>query len=87
MMVGLGVAVVLWTPWPASAQALQPGPLSAIPRVVEDAIRAGETPGAVVLVGSQGQVAFSRAIGRTANGPKSRLPATDTLYDIASLTR
>jgi uncharacterized protein YbbC (DUF1343 family)/CubicO group peptidase (beta-lactamase class C family) len=87
MMVGLGVAAVLCTPWPASAQALQPGPLSEIPRVVEDAIRAGETPGAVVLVGSQGQVVFSRAFGRTANGPKSRLPATDTLYDIASLTK
>jgi len=87
MMLGLGVAAALLTPAPASAQALQPGPLSEIPRVVEDAIRAGQTPGAVVLVGSQGQVVFSRAFGRTANGPKLRPPAADTLYDIASLTK
>ena len=87
MVLGLGVAAALLTPAPASAQALQPGPLSEIPRVVEDAIRAGQTPGAVVLVGSQGQVVFSRAFGRTANGPKPRPPAADTLYDIASLTK
>ena len=87
MMVGLGVAAALLTPAPASAQALQPGPLSEIPRVVEDAIRAGQTPGAVVLVGNQGQVVFSRAFGRTANGPQPQPPAMDTLYDIASLTK
>ena len=56
-------------------------------RVVEEAIRAGQTPGAVVVVGNQGQVVFSSAFGRTGSGPKSRPPAADTLYDIASLTK
>jgi uncharacterized protein YbbC (DUF1343 family)/CubicO group peptidase (beta-lactamase class C family) len=87
MMVGLGVAAALLTPAPASAQSLQADPLSEIPRVVEDAIRDGQTPGAVVMVGHQGQVVFNRAFGRTASGPKARPPATDTLYDIASLTK
>lgn len=87
MMVGLGVAAALLAPAPAPAQALLPGPLSEIPQVVEEAIRAGQTPGAVVVVGNQGQVVFSRAFGRTGSGPKSRPPAADTLYDIASLTK
>ena len=87
MMVGLGAAAALLTSAPAPAQAMLPGPLSEIPQVVEDAIRAGQTPGAVVVVGSQGQVVFSRGFGRTGSGPKSRPPTADTLYDIASLTK
>jgi uncharacterized protein YbbC (DUF1343 family)/CubicO group peptidase (beta-lactamase class C family) len=82
-----GLAATLFSLSPAMAQTLQAGPLEAIPQVVEDAVRDGQTPGAVVLIGTRGQVVFRRGFGRTDHGPKSRPTSPDTLYDIASLTK
>ena len=56
----LAAAIVLCA---SAAHALLPEPLAAIPQAVEDAIRAGETPGAVVLVVQDGEVVLRRAFG------------------------
>ena len=54
---------------------------------VNQEIAAGHTPGAVVLVGTQGRIVYRRAFGLRALEPR-RLPMTpDTIFDIASLTK
>jgi uncharacterized protein YbbC (DUF1343 family) len=69
---------------PDAAATLLPDSLAGIATAVEEAIRAGETPGAVVLVGSRGQVVYRRAFG-TLDG--RRPMAVDALFDLASLTK
>ncbi len=62
-------------------------PLSSISAIVEDAIREGKTPGAVVLIGQGERVVFLQSFGSRAIEPK-KLPMTpDTLFDLSSLTK
>jgi len=69
-----------------TAAVLLPEPLSAIPAAVEEAIRAGETPGAVIVIGHQGQVALRQAFGhRRLEPPQPMTPAA--VFDVASLTK
>jgi uncharacterized protein YbbC (DUF1343 family)/CubicO group peptidase (beta-lactamase class C family) len=73
----------------ASSESANPSPqnLEAIAPAVEQAIEAGKAPGAVVLVGHQGQVAYLRAFGYRALVPQ-KLPMTETtVFDLASLTK
>ncbi len=58
-----------------------------IAQSVEQAIRARQTPGAVILIGNQGKVVYRRAFGHRALEPKQFLMKIDTLFDIASLTK
>ncbi len=69
-----------------AAAALLPEPLAAIPATVEDAIRTGETPGAVVLVGHQGQVALRQAFGHRRLAPPQPM-TPEAVFDVASLTK
>ena len=72
---------------PALSQALNTEQLSNISRLAEEAIRKNQTPGAVVLIGTQGKVVFRQAYGVLALDAQ-RLPAApDTIYDLASLTK
>jgi uncharacterized protein YbbC (DUF1343 family)/CubicO group peptidase (beta-lactamase class C family) len=61
--------------------------LAAIAAAVEQAIRAGKTPGAVVLVGHQGQIVYRRAFGYRARVPHKLPMTTATIFDLASLTK
>jgi uncharacterized protein YbbC (DUF1343 family)/CubicO group peptidase (beta-lactamase class C family) len=64
-----------------------PQSLEAIAPAVEQAIEAGKAPGAVVLVGHQGQVVYFKAFGYRALVPQ-KLPMTETtVFDLASLTK
>ena len=56
-------------------------------RVVEEAIDAGETPGAVVLVGRGEEVLYFEAFGHRALVPESETMTRDTVFDLASLTK
>ncbi len=69
-----------------AAAALLPEPLAAIPATVEDAIRAGETPGAVIVVGHQGQVALRQAFGHRRLAPPQPM-TPEAVFDVASLTK
>jgi uncharacterized protein YbbC (DUF1343 family) len=80
-----GAAAVLLCASIAGA-ALLPEPLGAIPATVEEAIRAGETPGAVVVVGHQGEVVLRQAFGHRSLAPPQPM-TPEAVFDIASLTK
>lgn len=61
--------------------------LAAIDRVVEDEIRAGHVPGAVVLVGDRDGVLYRRAFGARTLQPARQPMTADTIFDLASLTK
>ncbi len=69
-----------------AAADLLPEPLAAIPATVEDAIRAGETPGAVIVIGHQGQVVLRQASGHRRLAPAQPM-TPEAVFDIASLTK
>ena len=61
--------------------------LSAIDAIVNEGMRRGEMPGAVVLVARHGTVVYHRAFGSRQVEPE-RVPMTvDTVFDLASLTK
>ena len=64
-----------------------PSALAAIAPAVEQAIGEGKAPGAVVLVGHEGQVVYLRAFGHRALVPQTLPMTADTLFDLASLTK
>lgn len=55
--------------------------------IVENAIEEGQVPGAVLLVGHDGQVVYRKAFGRRAVLPQGEAMTADTIFDIASLTK
>src|SRR5262245_28984514 len=61
--------------------------LALIDGAVEDAMKAKQCPGAVVLVSRQGKVAYRKAFGHRAVEPKKEEMTTDTIFDLASLTK
>jgi len=61
--------------------------LARIGTLVEDAMRDGQLPGAVVLVGHAGETVYERAFGaRVASGTTEPM-TLDTIFDLASLTK
>jgi len=66
----------------------QTGPAAQIDTAVEDGIRSGVYPGAVVLVGTGDSVLLAKGYGHFSWSSDSRVPDPDsTLYDLASLTK
>src|SRR5256714_12243502 len=61
--------------------------LAQIDQVVQQAIERKETPGAVVLVGRRGRVVWRRAYGARAVEPAREEMTTETIFDLASLTK
>jgi uncharacterized protein YbbC (DUF1343 family)/CubicO group peptidase (beta-lactamase class C family) len=61
--------------------------LARIPDLVNEAIAAHQTPGAVVLVGRGDQVVYRQAFGNRAIEPAVEAMTADTIFDLASLTK
>src|SRR5205085_10398351 len=61
--------------------------LAQIDQVVQQSIERKETPGAVVLVGRRGREVWRRAYGARAVEPAREGMTTDTIFDLASLTK
>ena len=61
--------------------------LSRIDVVVEEAIQKGDVPGAVVLAARQGRIVYRKAFGHRALRPRREPMTTDTIFDLASLTK
>jgi uncharacterized protein YbbC (DUF1343 family) len=61
--------------------------LSGIDAVIEKAIADDEFPGAVVLVGQRGKIILEKAYGSRAVLPAMEAMTTDTIFDMASLTK
>ncbi len=71
----------------ASAKPASIPRLSVIDRIIQQAIDTGQIPGAVVLVGHNGQVVYRRAYGYRALEPRRESMTVETIFDIASLTK
>ncbi len=85
-LVCLSVLLAAGASSPARAQ-IDQDRLDLIDGLIHEAIQAGDLPGAVVLVGHQGEVVYRRAFGDR-NVVGVREPMTpDTIFDIASLTK
>jgi len=70
-----------------SSAGLREEQLAPIEEIIQEAIRAGKIPGAVVLIGNRGKVVYRRAFGHRATKPE-RLPMSeDTIFDMGSLTK
>jgi uncharacterized protein YbbC (DUF1343 family)/CubicO group peptidase (beta-lactamase class C family) len=55
--------------------------------LVQEAIKAGQAPGAVVLVGRGDEILFQKAYGQRAVVPTPEAMTLDTIFDLASLTK
>jgi uncharacterized protein YbbC (DUF1343 family)/CubicO group peptidase (beta-lactamase class C family) len=71
---------------PATASA-QPFDFSAVDEVAREAVQSGEIPGIVVLIGRHDDVLLLRAWGFRRVLPEPQPMTTDTIFDIASLTK
>ncbi|MDO8678853.1 MAG: DUF1343 domain-containing protein [Acidobacteriota bacterium] len=58
-----------------------------IDSLVEDAIKARQLPGAVVLIGRGNQTVYEKAYGFRATVPVEEAMTLDTVFDLASLTK
>ena len=63
------------------------GRLQKIDAAIDQAIDREEVPGAVVVVGRRGRIAYARAAGQRAIEPKPEPMTRDTVFDLASLTK
>ena len=61
--------------------------LARIGAVVQEAIQAGDLPGAVVLVSHRGRTLYREAFGLRSVRPEREAMTADTLFDLASLTK
>jgi uncharacterized protein YbbC (DUF1343 family)/CubicO group peptidase (beta-lactamase class C family) len=61
--------------------------LSVVDPTIESAIQDHEIPGAVLLVGHDGQVVYRKAYGMRSLEPSRSVMTADTIFDIASLTK
>lgn len=59
---------------------------SEVGKIIERSVAAGEIPGAVVLIGHDGHVVYRHAFGLRSFQPRQKM-TTDTIFDIASLTK
>lgn len=61
--------------------------LSRIPTIVEAAISKGDFPGCVICFGHQNQIAYLKAFGDRQVEPVQQDMTTDTVFDMASITK
>ena len=61
--------------------------LKKIDAAIDGAIERGQVPGAVVLVGRRGFIAYARAAGSRVVGPTPEAMTRDTIFDMASITK
>lgn len=61
--------------------------LEEIKEIVEESIEQKKIPGAVVLVLNQGKIVYKQAFGNKSLFPSTEPMTTDTIFDLASLTK
>lgn len=88
----IGAAALLLLPLtgiagPARAAGNGADDLGAFTVAIEKEISAGHVPGAVVLYGENGQLRYRAALGVRATEPHTQTLDTDTIFDLASLTK
>jgi uncharacterized protein YbbC (DUF1343 family)/CubicO group peptidase (beta-lactamase class C family) len=71
----------------ATAKNSKAANLAVLDTIVLDAIQDHQIPGAVLLVGHNGQVVYRKAFGNRALEPRRESMTADTIFDVASLTK
>jgi uncharacterized protein YbbC (DUF1343 family)/CubicO group peptidase (beta-lactamase class C family) len=71
----------------ATAKSSNDPRLAVLDSIVLDVIHDHQIPGAVLLVGHNGQVIYRKAFGNRALEPRRESMTADTIFDIASLTK
>lgn len=71
----------------SSAPPLRAADLEHIDQIAQAQVRAGKIPGAVVLVGNGDRILYRKAFGYRAQQPKKLPMTTDTIFDLASVTK
>jgi uncharacterized protein YbbC (DUF1343 family)/CubicO group peptidase (beta-lactamase class C family) len=61
--------------------------LAVLDGIVHEAIRDEQIPGAVVVIGHDGQVIYRKAFGERSLEPRREPMTVDTIFDLASLTK
>src|ERR1700674_1812311 len=84
---GVLVAALGSTAVGTTKQATNPSRLGVLDSIVQEAIRDEQIPGAVVLVGHDGQAIYRKAFGERALEPRREPMTVDTIFDLASLTK
>ncbi len=69
------------------AAGFDPERLAKLDGAVEKAVAEGKVPGAVLMVGRYGQIAYAKAFGKKAVEPEAEPMTVDTVFDMASLTK
>ncbi len=72
---------------PPASQGFSAERLARMDSVIAESIAKKELPGAVVLVGRNGKVVWRKAYGSRAVEPQREAMTTDTIFDLASLTK
>ena len=70
-----------------AADELDAAALAPIAGIVEDEIREGNIPGAVVEIGHRGKIVYRQAFGYRTTMPAPRSMTVNTVFDLASLTK
>ena len=71
----------------AGAEASRDSHLAVLDSIVNTAIGQGQIPGAVLIVGHDGQVVYRKAYGNRAIEPRREAMTLNTIFDCASLTK
>jgi len=71
----------------ALAQAPLASRLAVVDPIIDDAIAQQQIPGAVLIVGHNGQIVYRKAYGSRAIEPRRERMTLDTIFDCASLTK
>ncbi len=66
---------------------ISPAKLAQLDKIIDAEILKKQLPGAVVVVGRQGKIAWRRAYGNRALEPAREPMTIDTIFDLASLTK
>jgi uncharacterized protein YbbC (DUF1343 family)/CubicO group peptidase (beta-lactamase class C family) len=83
-----GSSKLLWALFAAGSAFAQTFAGSALlDQTIEQAIEEGRIPGAVLLVGHNGQIVHRKAYGNRALTPTAEAMTVDTIFDLASLTK
>jgi CubicO group peptidase (beta-lactamase class C family) len=72
---------------PEVAKGISTERLAGIDPIVAASIKNRELPGAVILVGHHGQIVWRKAYGARAVEPQRETMTSDTIFDLASLTK
>src|SRR5262245_24703419 len=72
---------------PAGTVGISTERLGRMDAVIQSSIEKKELPGAVVLVGRHGKIVWRKAYGARAVEPQREAMTTDTIFDLASLTK